>query len=362
MTRDLDLLVLVAPNGLGHFRRQVGILSRLLERLPDLRLHVLCANFQVASTADWDRAARFFADPRVTWTGGILDPGIAWSTEASRYEDGMLLGWMDRCRMFPEVDRARAVLSDNLGTVLALRPDTILAGSFLWGDVLSRAHPASEPVRKFAEFEAELLQRYRPPMLCVRDMAMPAVLRDTTPISLGWMCEERVVPPPKSPGRPIVAVLGGATGSANALLTRVAGALARTGEYELVLPSGYHSGTDNDAIFRHSPTDYARLAVAVCRPGIGTATDCIAQGVPMVTLHEGPINPELSHNGVRLQDLRVAIDLGTDPGDQSVVAAVGEAVRPETNNRMRSSLGTLQRDGLAEAVSYLAARLERGTA
>lgn len=82
----------------------------------------------------------------------------------------------------------------------------------------------------------------------------------------------------------------------------------------------------------------------------------------MVTLHEGPINPELSHNGVRLQDLRVAIDLGADPGDQSVVAAVSEAVRPETNNRMRSLLGTLPRDGLAEAVSYLAARLERGTA
>lgn len=82
----------------------------------------------------------------------------------------------------------------------------------------------------------------------------------------------------------------------------------------------------------------------------------------MVTLHEGPINPELSHNGARLLELGAAIDLGADPSDQSVVAAVGEAVRPEIGNRMRSSLHTLQRDGLAEAVSYLAARLERGTA
>lgn len=358
VSRDIDLLVLVCPNGFGHFRRQVEILSRLLNCIPDLRVHLLCADAQVAATSDWVRARRFFSDPRVTRTSGVLDPGVSWFTDPARYEGGVLTDWMDRCERLPEIDRARLVVSDNLGSVLAIRPDALLTGSFLWGDVLSRAHPTSKPVRAFAELESQLLERNLPPMLCVKDVAMPAVLASTAAVPVGWMCEPEFIDPPPVTGAPRVGLFGGATGAAATLLDRCARALARTDRYQLVLPAGLPHGRGIQSNFGHGREDYSRLSVAVCRPGLGTVTSCIAQGTPMVTLHEGPINPELAHIGARLSSIGAAIDLGPDPSDASVVAAVARILVPEVSARMRANLRELSRDGLAEATNYLAARLE----
>jgi hypothetical protein len=346
------VLALIAPNGLGHFRRQVGILGRLLDERPGLRLHVLCAEAQIRAARDWDRSARLFADARVTRQSGVLDPGVVWATAPSRYEDGSLLAWVDRLDQVPALSGARLVVSDNLAAVLTRRPDAILAGSFLWGDVLTQAYARNRAVRAFADLEAGLLAAHRPAMLCVRDIVMPAVRAQTRAVELGWMCESPRLAVEPVPRR--VGVLGGATGAAHDLLRRAARALARTGAWQLALP-----GPADDAVpFHHEAADYAALSVAVCRPGVGTVADCVAQGVPMVTLHEGPVNPELAHNGARLAALGVAIDLGADPSDDAIVAAVARAAEPPTAAAMRARLGALPRDGLREAVAYLAQRLE----
>lgn len=358
-SQRVDVLALVAPNGLGHFRRQVGILSRLLGRFPGLRIHILCADFQVEGTQDWIRATRLFSDQGVTRTGGILDPGVGWSTDPRRYDNGGLLGWMDRLGPLPELMQSRLVISDNLGGVLAFRRDAVLAGSFLWGDVLAQAYPASEPVRRFAELEAALLAQHRPPMLCVSDVVMPAVLERTEAVPLGWMCEDERSDGPRVEGRPRVGVLGGATGAGNEVLLKAAAALARLNQYELALPASLLKAAGSGVPFRHGPGDYAALSLAVCRPGMGTVTDCVAHGVPMVTLHETPTNPELDHIGGRLRALGLGIDLGSEPSEEGVLQAVAEVLRPPTAARLRSRLDALPRNGLAEAVDFLGARLER---
>src|SRR5215813_8567522 len=113
----------------------------------------------MALKRDWDLAVRFFSDHRVDRVGGVLDPGVVWSTDASRYEDGSLLAWKDRLARLPSLERARLVVSDNLAGVLALRSDAVLVGSFLWGDVLACAHAESRHVGVFAALEEELLSR-----------------------------------------------------------------------------------------------------------------------------------------------------------------------------------------------------------
>ena len=356
--RTADVLSLVAPNGLGHFRRQVGILSRLLERIPDVRIHVLCADFQMALTRDWDLAVEFFADPRVERTGGILDPGIVWSTDASRYDDGSLLNWAERLRRVTALEQARLVVSDNLAGALAFRPDAVLVGSFLWGDVLARAHSESRPVRTFAAFESELLARHRPPMLCLKDMAMPAVVERTNAVPLGWMCEHGPMPQRHEPAVRRVGLLGGANGAADALLARAARELCSTSKYEVALPKSLSVERQGTVVFGHRQEDYAGLSAAICRPGLGTVTACIAEGVPMVTIHEGPSNPELSHVGERLASLGIAVDLGADPDERSVLAAVEKVLEPSTAARMRSQMLGLPRGGLERAADFLAARLQ----
>jgi hypothetical protein len=352
-----DLLSLVAPNGLGHFRRQVGILSRLLERQPSLRIHVLCADFQLALTRDWDTAVQLFSNPRVVRTGGILDPGVIWSTNAARYDDGRLLGWIEKLGRLPDLTRARLVVSDNLAGVLKYRTDAILSGSFLWGDVLASAHPDSRPVRDFARCEEELLARHRPPMLCVRDIAMPAVLDHTQPVGLDWMAESDPVPPQPRHGLPRIGLLGGASGAADGLLARATHALAHTGKYELALPASLAHEARRPVVFAHGRDDYASLSVAVCRPGIGTVSACITAGVPMVTLHEGPSNPELSHIGARLEQLGIAVNLGADPDERAFVSGVEHVLDETVSAAIQARMSALPRQGFCQAVDFLVGRL-----
>jgi hypothetical protein len=353
----LDIISLVAPNGLGHFRRQIEILSRVLAMAPAIHIHVLCAQFQFAITRDWDLAVRFFADPRVTWSEGVLDPGVGWSVDARRYDDGRLSAWMERLGRVPELSQARLVISDNLAGVLAYRDDAILAGSFLWGDILAAAHPQSEAIRSFALQERTLLDRHKPHMICVRDVAMPAVTQYTTAVALDWMCEHGVASRRAEPRIARIGLLGGASGAADALLTRLAQALAQQGRYELALPSTLSAAVPGAISFHHRREDYAQLSLAVCRPGMGTVTACITEGVPMISLHEGQSNPELDFISARLADLGIAVNAGADPHPQTVAVAVESVLQEPLGSRMRDRLLTLPREGLDQAANWIANRL-----
>lgn len=329
----------------------------MLARHPDIRIHVLCAQFQYAITRDWDVAVRFFADPRVRWSDGVLDPGVGWATDPSRYEDGRLRAWMDRLQRVPELSTARLVISDNLAGVLSYRGDAILAGSFLWSDVLHTAYPDNMHIRAFEEQETALLERYRPAMICLRDVAMPAVTRHTQAITVDWMCEHPVAAPRAARPVPRIGLLGGASGAADALLTRLAQALAATGRYELALPSTLSAAVPQAVPFRHRREDYAELSLAICRCGIGTVTSCITEGVPMVSIHEGQCNPELSYVGERLAELGAALHVGADPSGDAIVAAVEEALGETASGRMRAALLSRPREGLDQAAEYIAQRL-----
>ena len=80
------------------------------------------------------------------------------------------------------------VLSDNLVEILSLREDAILMSSFLWHDILSYAYPDQSEIQSIVENQLNLLDRYRPTMICVKDMVMPEVLRKTNAFTVPWMC------------------------------------------------------------------------------------------------------------------------------------------------------------------------------
>ena len=352
-----DILSLIAPSGLGHFRRQIEILSRVLARKEDIRIHVLCAQFQYTITRDWDLAVRFFADPRVTWSEGVLDPGVGWSTDPQRYDDGRLRAWMERLGRVPELRDARLVISDNLAGVLAWRSDAILAGSFLWGDILLTAYPQNEAIAVFAEQERSLLTRHKPQMICVRDIAMPAVLRDTHPLTADWMCEHPIASRRARPAIPRVGLLGGASGAADALLVRLARVLARSGRYELALPPTLSVAVPEAVPFLHRREDYAGLSLAICRSGMGTVTSCITEGVPMIAIHEGQCNPELSHVGERLAAMGVAVHAGADPHAETIELALESVLTEPLAEQMRQRILDLPRHGLNQAADIIVARL-----
>lgn len=341
------IVSIVAPNGVGHARRSIGMLARLRSRVPDLRITLVCEDWQLRAFDGWNAAARVIDGARIVH--GVTAPGVSWLTQPDGYADGRLLAWEDRLRSSGALDQADLVLSDNLTGVLTTRPDAVLAGSFLWSDVLGAAFADDPCVRAFVEHERELLDVHRPPMLCVGDVAMPGVLERTEAVSLPWMCEPRETVL-RSNREPRVAMLGGGTHLADDILRSTVPAVRGRRWISVGPPS---LGTDESLI---GPGDLARVAAAVCRPGLGAVHDCIAHEVPMVMVYE-PGNTELAHTARRLQSMGLAFDSGPEPRPETIVDALETVMDPSTSRSIRSAMRGLPRDGLERAADWLASRL-----
>jgi hypothetical protein len=344
-----SVVAVIAGNGLGHYRRTAAFLALLLDRGLAGPVTVVGETWQCERTRGWWATERL-VEAGATWHTGVVSPGVEWSTAAARYDDGRLLAWEERLTAVPELADASLVIADNLPQVLAHRPDAVVAGSFLWSDVLEAAHPTSAAVRAFVERERELLDTARPPMVCVEDLVMPGVRRRTKAVAVGWMCDRDVVDTGPSPRA--VAVLGGRTGAADDLLRPVAEELVAQG-VEVFAPAELDAaGTkpfDHDA-------DWAHVAVVVGRPGAGTLTDCVARAIPIVAVHE-PGNSELEHNATRVEALGIGRAAPAEADPTVVAQSALELLDTRTGHDARDQLRRLTTTGLDEATDWLAGRL-----
>lgn len=358
----MKLLAIVCPNGLGHYRRVTAILARMLEQRPDIEVHLACAEWQIKrmqSTATlppaWSSRVRYVTD--------ITEPGVLWSDVPQTYRDGRLLQWERRLRGL-NLDTFDLVLSDNLSGVLSLRPDAVLAGSFLWSEVLAAAFPEEAAVQEFVEHEHALLQRSRPPMLCVGALATPGVLTQTAAIDIGFtVCEKvaRDVAPAPSSGTARVAVLGGATGAAAETHARLIRGLVDSGRWEIALPTSQRTalgldGNPRTVPFDFTPHAYRSCAAIVARPGLGTVHEALAAGVPLVCSYE-PGNFEMTHVARRLAELGLARDFGSSDGVSALESVLGEWMRPGVREAFIRARGALRLDGVERAARWLEARL-----
>jgi Glycosyltransferase family 28 C-terminal domain len=341
--KRVKLLAIASENGLGHVRRVVGMLSGLCERVPALEVHLACEAWQLERLRGWARLERLRAHGLHTHTGVVAD-SLRWPLPDDRPE--RLWGWEQRLRALAPTSEADLVLSDNLVGALDVRADTVLAGSFLWSDVLDDTPGAGELIRR----DRALLARHRPPMLCVEALAMPGVRERTNAVPLPWMCD-RVVE--RVPEARRVAVLGGASGAADALLREAARALAQAG-FDVTAPGAWAVGEP----FGHEAEDFARCALVVCRPGAGTLTDAVAASVPTLLVYERP-GREMAHNAARMAELGLGVDLGDVDAD-AVVAAARRLFDGMALDAMRTRLRVQAKDGLERAAAWLAARLGGG--
>jgi hypothetical protein len=354
----MHVIGVMANNGLGHFRRTVRLLSATRERLPTLTVGLVCERWQLDRLRSWPPLAKLLESGAETHTG-LLTDSVAWSSDPSLYNDERLFAWQRRVEAVPGIRETSLVLSDNLVGTLAVRPDTVLVGSFLWSDVLEAAYPDHPSIRRFAAQDRELLARHRPDMLCIADIAMPGVLERTQAHPLPWMCEWALPADESPPATKRIALLGGATGAAQAVLLRAGRALHDQGwelAADLALATALGDQGVNVRTFDHSPAAYASCSVALCRPGTGTLTDCVASLTPMLMLRETN-NPELSHNAARMAGLDYGHDLGEEPSARACLSGAKIATDPQVQQRMRLALRAAKRAGIAAAVDFLTARL-----
>ena len=200
--------------------------------------------------------------------------------------------WIDR---LPDLGDFDLVVCDNLPDILAIRPDAVLSGSFLWHTVVDGIH------NDHVSSHEALIDRYKPQMLTCSLFSMPDVSRWTRPVPVPLYGAAR-----QNQGRNLLLACGN-SGEANHLARDLIAMLCGVGKgsFERVyvepalMPSSAPSWMSPA---KFDAEMYAHLSAALVRPGIGTITDALLHGCRIFSFFEAG-NREMVHNATRLEEL-----------------------------------------------------------
>lgn len=320
---------MATPNGLGHLTRLLNILAEAGRRRP-IRATVVAASWQRTV-----RAGEGADPPWLSWCEDVFEPEVR---HLPTLPDLDVAGdrWGAKLRACPDVRRADVVLSDNLASTLAARPDAVLIGSFLWSDVV--------PGTGFAARERELLAQHRPIVLANRWLATDLVRAEPGTRLTGWTAARGPVLPVEARS---VELNVGTTGVLSRFGAAVADRLDAVGWTVRGTPSVRDAAGSGH--IRPRRTD-RRPVVAVTRPAMQSVSEYVAAGVPMALIYE-PANAEMRLNARQLVAAGLATDLGGLPVEQ--VAAALAAVPVETLAVQRARALAMPSTGIDEIIDVI---------
>lgn len=341
MKKEKSLAVLVSANGFGHIRRQISIVSELLNRHPNLIV-------TFALTAKQNR--RFKSEiellgPTVEVIGGVTEESVLWRQNAYEYSDSNLNGWENRWRSNLRLINSDFIISDNLVGVLAERPDGVLSGSFLWHEVISAYSLSNESCKKFVARDLSLLLANKPKMICNKYIASKAVLELTSPVAVSWMVD-RKIEPFEFGQRNSILVHGGGTRTIDRQVSEVAQKLRLSG-FKV-----FTDIEDDENVFDYSNEAWGSLGVVVCRPGAGTATECVKWKIPMIVIRD-PQNSEAEFIAERLSSLGLAHGFSDGLSSSDLAGLAEDVISGGRTSYYLKPFETCIGNGITEAVDYL---------
>lgn len=358
----MTILSIICENGLGHFKRAIGLLNALHSRVPNLKMHVLCTQNQITKIQGWD-LAQILSHPNCKVYTDVISPGIHWSDDEATYLDNRLNNWTNRLRNFAPLLTADIVISDNLSGPLSIRPDTILMGSFLWSDVFENSGYQSATVQQFIQSEKKLLERYKPPMICVGAIAMPNVLKKTKSIKCPWFGHQKKMEHPDHAYLiKKIAILGGATPVVNKISKKIIFALLKSTPHEIIIPErtikllNLTNPQDKNRIipFHFNLEEFLNCDLVFCRPGIGTMTDCVVTQTPMVHFYEKG-NSEMEHNAKQMEKTGMALNLGTNTTTKAIAGILSKALATNRYTTIKEQLRNSPINGFEVAAKWILA-------
>jgi hypothetical protein len=327
--RQKRIALLACSNGMGHVRRLLSLSLELRARgahpvlfAEESKLRCLCNAYQI----DMPEFIEFSSQTE----------RINWTTENKS-------SWISN---LPGLDGFDSVVSDNLIEVLALRPDAWLSGSFFWHRALN-----SFPAERAAYAEL-LLREHRPRMISSGLFTAP-YLHSSTRLSLvGLYAFPEIGKQTKKTDILIsCGTGGGATEETAAMIT----CLASMGKppcrtlwiepslYKISMPYWIQPAT-------FSPSMYFRLACAIIRPGVGTATDVLLAGARVYSFYEAG-NDEMYTNAASMEVAGVGEDCKTASlAWASAVSYMGNSYAKESHH---AAVVKLDRDGASKAATLI---------
>ncbi len=353
----MQLVFIICPNGLGHFERSNALINSLIESDSGVHVDVYCQRWQFEVIY-----GKVISPPHVTWHFDKMEPGVTWSTNPNVYNDKRLLTWVNRLSDEPAILNSDLVISDNLTGILEIRPDTVLMGSFLWSDIFEYAYADNSDVKAFVDWERKLLRDNQPFMLCIQDIVMPSILKQTQAVRLPWPCRKNNNFKQKNTLRDNkVGLLIGKTKSLKLwakntipyLLDLINVKLSLPDDLLKFVPKGKEQMVER---FGFTRRDYASCNAIICRPGASTLTRCIETNTPIIAVYEKD-NIEMSHNGSVIAKLHWGINIGENSKVEHLSSAIEKILSNKKNSFYLNNLRNNRCDGLQVAINWISNRL-----
>lgn len=322
--------IIACDHGFGHVRRSLLVASGLAE-----------AGHDVTVFASAAAVARFPAPPASV---RLVDFATHTSVAGLRSGAAAAVDWH---RTLPDLTAFDLVVSDNLPEVLLARPDAVLSGGFLWHQALADMDGAA------AARARDLLERHRPPMITSALFAAPELLAATRAEPVGLVVDQ---PPLAVPAGTDLLIVCGGSAEAEADYAAAVAALATGGGpptgvtvwVEPRLVPADAPGWMKPAVF--GAGFHARLAACVCRPGVGTLTDCLWAQARVFTAHEAG-NGEMAFNARRVAE--AGVGEACRDAESAVAAALAYIGDAEARAEHLRSLAVVDFGGLQQTVAVL---------
>ena len=352
----LKIVHIICENGLGHFKRAIGLLDQFLKKIPDAQIDIVCSEQQIAKIQGWEKA-NILNLPNCNTHTQIASPGVHWFNDETHYQENRLLKWSEKLKNFQPLFDADLVVSDNLVAPLQYRPDTLLMGGFLWLDVFEKSNFRSQPVLDFIDEQKRILIKSQPKMICVEDVAMDVLSKFTQPIKMPWFGQVEKQERDKTKRTNKIAVLGGATATINSIMNATIASIIEKTEFTVITPQRTidqlsEISTERIQPFNFEIEDFQNCDLVICRPGVGTITDCITTHTPMMFIYEKD-NAEMSFNAQQLAKKEIAFDLGNDFNEITLIEKINHIYNKSNYESIIEALKPIATNGFEVAVDWI---------
>ena len=286
MAKDEKSIAIIAcDHGYGHIRRCLLIANKLAD------LNWLVNLFAPAE------AVRKLASS-IAMNAQIMLSDFSTGTRINQLRRGIADNWIKR---LPSMDVFDIVLSDNLPDILKLRPDAVLSGSFLWHMALDLFDAAL-----YAEAES-LLEHYSPKMIGSSLFATDELREITEFYPVGLFVSQS--PDYDDRHGSDLLITCGMSGEIEGEYSAFIKQLVLDGKPSFntvwVEPRLWPVGAPEWMKAATFDADmYKNLSAAICRPGVGTLTDCLWGGARVYCCFETG-NREMSDNAEALNQAGV---------------------------------------------------------
>lgn len=344
------ILFLVCSNGYGHFKRCARVANKLLEIDNDIIIDFISKESTYKNQSDWSITKKLSSNNRFNFIKGestIEINGTSKNKQSINYNG---ISWLDN----KMIEKADLVVSDNLASILEIRSDVILMGSFLWsGLIFDNNH---RKLYDYANLELKLIKDIVPEMIALKDMAMPFVIDNTNPFLTSWIVDFNYKLIIKTEINNIL-VLGGGTGYLDSDLANVCETLSTSENYRIhttnrissLLPHNIHH-----EIFGFSNNDFKKIDLIIGRPGIGTLTDCVTYGIPIFGIGESD-NVEIQHNLKKISSLFFGLDISSER--KNINLLISNIMSDGSYEEFQKKLINTKKNGLTEITNFILNKL-----